>query len=261
VKEAKTSMNYFEPKSAAERYAKGRPYFHPQVISRIKNYLALTDPFSRAIDVGCGTGLSTVALKEIARRIVGVDNSAQMIALVPQEPRIEYFVSPAEKLPVKDDDFDLMTVSSAFHWIDRGRFFAEARRVLQRQAWLIVYDNCFLEQMQENAEFRSWFKEQFMTKYPSPPRAHVSFGPEDSENEGFHFVNRDEYQNLVKFSFETLVDYLITQSNIIAAVEGGNEKIEDVKQWLTENISPFFGNRQEATFLFGGRIWYLQKAS
>ena len=69
-------MNYFDPKSAAERYAKGRPHFHTQVISRIKAYLSLAEPVSRAIDVGCGTGLSTIALKEIARHIVGVDSSA-----------------------------------------------------------------------------------------------------------------------------------------------------------------------------------------
>ncbi len=29
-------MNYFSPRSAAERYAKGRPYFHPLVVERIK---------------------------------------------------------------------------------------------------------------------------------------------------------------------------------------------------------------------------------
>ena len=254
-------MNYFEPKSAAERYSKGRPYFHPQVINRIRANLSLTDPFFRAIDVGCGTGLSTLALKEIAHHVVGVDNSAQMIAFAPHEPQIEYFVSAAEKLPVENDDFDLMTVSSAFHWMDRGSFLAEARRVLQPQAWLIVYDNYFLEQMQENAEFQIWFKEQFMIKYPNPPRSHVTFGPADSENEGFHFVSRDEYQNMVKFSVDTLVDYLSTQTNIIAAVEGGSGRIEATRQWLTESISPFFGNRMEATFPFGGRIWYLQKAS
>jgi predicted TPR repeat methyltransferase len=60
-------INYFDPKSAAERYAKGRPYFHPQIINRIQAYLSLTEPVARALDVGCGTGLSTIALKAIFR--------------------------------------------------------------------------------------------------------------------------------------------------------------------------------------------------
>ncbi len=254
-------MNYFDPKSAAERYTKGRPYFHPQVIRRIKAYLSLTEPVPRAIDVGCGTGLSTVALKEIAHHVVGVDGSDMMIALAPADPRIEYYVSPAENLPVQDNDFDLMTLCSAFHWMNRNEIFSEARRVLQPQGWLIVYDNYFSAQMQENPAYQAWARAHFLTKYPSPPRAHVGFDAEDCEKEGFYVVGQEEYQNFVNFSVETLIDYLVTQSNIIAAVEGGRERIEDVRQWLTAYISPFFGDKIEGTFMFRGPIWYLRKVT
>jgi ubiquinone/menaquinone biosynthesis C-methylase UbiE len=123
-------MNYFDPKPAAERYAKGRPYFHPQVIEIIKTYLAISKPIEHAIDVGCGTGLSTIALKDIARKIVGTDISSEMIALAPVDPQINYYIAPAEALPVNDNEFELMTLSSVFHWIDRSRFFKEARRVI-----------------------------------------------------------------------------------------------------------------------------------
>jgi hypothetical protein len=54
------------------------------------------------------------------------------------------------------------------------------------------------------------------------------------------------------------VDYLVTQSNIIAAVEGQDQEIEDVRQWLTDGVAPFFDDRPEASFLFGGFIWYLR---
>src|SRR6266566_3385197 len=75
------TINFFASESAAQRYAKGRPYFHLIVIGRIKKRLALTFPVRRALDVGCGTGLSTMALKEIAERVVGIDSSAEMIGL------------------------------------------------------------------------------------------------------------------------------------------------------------------------------------
>ena len=52
----------------------------------------------------------------------------------------------------------------------------------------------------------------------------------------------------------------MTQSNIIAAVEGGSQSIDDVRQWLSGNIKPLFGDKSEATFMFRGPIWYLQKA-
>jgi hypothetical protein len=56
-------MNYFSPKTAAQRFAKGRPRFHPFIIQQIKNFLRLEKPFSYALDVGCGTGFSTVVFR------------------------------------------------------------------------------------------------------------------------------------------------------------------------------------------------------
>jgi predicted TPR repeat methyltransferase len=69
------------------RYVNGPRYFHPAIIRRInpaiirriKERLSLSGPFERALDVGCGTGLSTIALKEIVSRVTGVDSSAAMI--------------------------------------------------------------------------------------------------------------------------------------------------------------------------------------
>ena len=253
-------MNYFAPQSAAERYAKGRPYFHPHVVNHIKDYLSLVEPVTRALDVGCGTGLSTISLKAIARHIIGIDNSAEMIALAPLDSQIEYFVASAEHIPANANDFDLITLSSVFHWIDRSAFFVEARRVLRPHGWLIVYDNYFSARMEENRAFQSWARERYFTRYPSPPRAPVSFGTEDTQKDGFQLIGHEDYQNVVKFSVETLVDYLVTQSNIIVAVEGGTENIGEVRQWLTESVIPFFEGRAEATFLFRGPIWYLRPA-
>ncbi len=251
-------MNFFSSKSAAERYPKGRPYFHPLVIERIRTFLSLTKPVARAVDVGCGTGLSTVALKEIAEEIVGVDASAEMVALAEKDERIEYGVADALSLPFGENEFDLMTLCSAFHWLDRKKFLREAGRVLRPQGWLIVYDNYFSGQMEENAAFETWYRESHVRKFPPPPRTWAIFTGEDSGNEGFHLAGQERYQNRIGFSIEGLIDYLTTHSNVIAAVEVGGEDIQEVRLWLTENLKPLFGDLKEATFLFNGPIWYLK---
>jgi len=143
--------------------------------------------------------------------------------------------------------------------MNRSAFFPEARRVLRPQGWLVVYDNYFCARMEESRAFQAWGRDHYLTKYPSPPRASVGFSAEDMEQVGFHFIGQEDYQNFVQFSLETLVDYLVTQSNVVVAVEGGKEKIEDVRRWLTENLAPFFAGRAEATFMFRGPIWYLRK--
>lgn len=252
-------MNFFSSKSAAERYPKGRSYFHPQVIEHIRTFLSLMNPVRRAIDIGCGTGLSTIALKEIAVEVIGVDTSREMIALAARDERIKYLVADAVELPFQEGEFDLMTLSSAFHWLDRRKFLREAGRVLRSRGWLIVYDNYFSGRMEENSSFETWYRERHLRRYPPPSRAKLNFTEKDAGNEGFHLAGQEHYRNTISFSIEGLVDYLTTQSNVIAAVEYGDEQIDRVRLWLTENLKPLFGELRETTFLFHGPIWYLQK--
>jgi predicted TPR repeat methyltransferase len=68
-------MNYFNAKTAAERYSKGRPDFHSNTIKHIKDYLHLDKKLNNALDIACGTGLSTKALLEIATNVYGTDTS------------------------------------------------------------------------------------------------------------------------------------------------------------------------------------------
>jgi SAM-dependent methyltransferase len=254
-------MNFFSSKSAAERYVAGRPYYHPIVIERIRKFLSLDEPLARALDIGCGTGFSTVALKEIAREIVGVDASAEMVALAQKEARIEYFTASAERLPFTEDEFELMTISQAFHWLDREKFLREAKRVLRAGGWLVVYDNYFSGQVEENADFQTWYLESYLRKYPPPPRTRPAFSAEDSESAGFRLMGQEYYQNSLNFSVETFVDYLVTQSNVIAQIEYGKEEIGEVRGWLINNIRPLLSGTQEACFLFDSPIWYLQKTA
>ncbi|HKC63431.1 MAG TPA: class I SAM-dependent methyltransferase [Pyrinomonadaceae bacterium] len=253
-------MNLFSPKSAARRYREGRFYFHPIVIERIRKFLSLSEPLTIALDVGCGTGLSSIALKELSRLVVGVDASVEMVALADKEPRVEYLVSRAEELPFKDGVFEMITLSQAFHWLDKERFFAEARRVLCSAGSLIFYDHYFSSEMEDNPEFRSWFQANYLKRFPSPPRGSLAFTTEDSDEGGFQLQGQESLQNSLSFTVEGLVNYLLSHSNVIAAVEFGNEEIDEVRLWLTESIKPLFDGLNEASFIFNAPIWFLQKS-
>ena len=253
-------MNYFSPKSAAQRYAQGRPYFHPLIVRRIKETLSLGEPLTAALDVGCGTGLSTIALKEIAQNVVGADAAAEMVMLAPKEIGVAFLVALAEQLPFAAGAFDLITLSQSFHWLDRDKFLAEAQRVLRPEGWLVAYDNYFsLGEMNEEPEFQRWHEEKYLERYPPPPRAKLAFAAEDTIGHGYRLVQEERPQNYLRFSPEGLIDYLVTQSNVIAAVENGTEEIAETREWLAEGIRPLFGNTEEKDFLFSAPIWYLQR--
>lgn len=253
-------MNFFVYRTVAERYAKYRPYFHPLVIEKIRAYLDIQRPLNIALDVGCGPGQSTLALKEIADHVVGADISVEMLDFAGKNPGIEYIQTSAEALAIKDNSSDLLTTSLAYHWFNQERFLAEARRILKDEAWLVIYNNRFSAQMKENSKFKPWVTQVYAKQYPSPPRNSTPMTPEVAQQHGFRFAHQEEYQNEMQFTCEELSSYLITQSNVIAATEKGSENVEDIHLWLVTQTRPFFKS-EKATFVFDGYIWYLQKES
>jgi ubiquinone/menaquinone biosynthesis C-methylase UbiE len=254
-------MNFFTHKTVAERYALYRPYFHPLVIKKIRNHLGVQNLVDRVLDIGCGTGQSTVALKETAHSVIGVDISTDMLQLAERKPGIQYIQSAAEDLgTLESDSFDLLTTSLAFHWFDQNKFFSEANRLLKSKAWLVIYNNGFTGQMNGNTEFNLWFKKVYLTRYSTPPRNSVPLTQESAKELSFQFAHQDEYKNEWQFTAEELSAYLTTQSNVIRATEQGNERVDDVYRWLVTQTTPFF-TKQKESFIFEGYIWYLQKES
>jgi SAM-dependent methyltransferase len=223
------------------------------VVKKIGDFLGLREPIPLALDVACGTGQSTVALKEISSRVVGTDVSQEMLARAPREAGVRYVEAPAEDLPFEDRSFRLITVALAFHWFDRSRFLAEARRVLEPSGWLVVYDNGFFGEMKENPKHERWYRKVYLVRYPSPPRQGETLTDDECRKHGLRLVERESYTNEVSFSAEELASYLMTQSNVTVAVEAGGESPESVREWLVTSVAPIF-ERSRGTFRFGGAI-------
>ena len=251
--------NYFSPKSAAQRYAKGRPDYHSFVIGKIKTFLAINDSFDFSLDIGCGTGLSSVALREISERVIGIDISEEMLKLAKNKDGIEYFSASAESLPFSDKKFDLITISQAIHWINKDLFFAEAARVLKPRSWIVAYDNYFLGRMLENPAFNDWYKKDFLRNYPIPPRGQRTFARESENANDFVLRNEEFHENIIEFSEPEIVNFLLTISNVIALVENGTQTIEEVSEWLAKSIKPFFSGNEKRKFAFNAPIWYLRR--
>ncbi|HEX5171333.1 MAG TPA: methyltransferase domain-containing protein [Cyclobacteriaceae bacterium] len=256
-------MNYFIPRAAAERYSKGRPDFHSNTIRHIKDYLRLEKKLNIALDIGCGTGLSTQALLEIATNVYGTDASYEMLNLASQSHKIHYSVASAEQQPFADNYFDLITVSSGVHWFDIDKFLIEANRLLKNKCWLVLYENYFISEMVGNNYFTNWFPKVYLKKFPSPPRNDTY--PWTKENlipKNFNFIAEERFKNAITFNKKQLTLYFTTQSNIIAAVEKNQITYEQAESWLDQELASFFDNDDSTrTINYGNWIKYLQRAS
>lgn len=256
-------MNYFNPKSAAIRYSKGRPYFHSNTIKHIKEYLQLDKKLDKVLDIACGTGLSTKALLEIATHVYGTDLSEEMLNLATQADNINYAVAPATQQPFSDNSFDLITVSSGVHWFEIDQFLVEANRLLKSSSWLVLYENHFLSEMERNDHFTNWFPDVYLKKYPSPPRNNsYSWTNENLQPKNFNFVTEEKFKNAILFNKKQLALYFTTQSNIISAVEKGETTYEQVESWLDKELNSFFKDDDtEQTIYYGNWIKYIQRAN
>lgn len=254
-------MEYFNSKNTASRYAKGRPDFHETIITKVKEYLKLNQNVNKALDVACGTGLSTKALLNIANEIYGTDISSEMIFNAPQNNKIKYLLAQAEKQPFPDAYFEIITVCSGIHWFQIDLFLFEAKRLLHPKAWLIIYDNFFLSEMLGNYDFNHWYNEVFCIQFPPPQRNNnYNWTKENLKDKGFDYKFEDTFKNNVNFSLEQLILYFTTQSNITSYIDKNQKSYTEIENWLKIQLKPFFKNQKEQTLFFGNWIKYLQKA-
>jgi ubiquinone/menaquinone biosynthesis C-methylase UbiE len=118
--------DHFSP--LAQAYAR----FRPRYPSELFEYLAtLVTRRDRAWDCATGSGQAAVALAEFFGQVVASDASARQIASAQKHPRVTYFVATGEQAPLADRSVDLVAIAQALHWLDRPRFYREARRVVR----------------------------------------------------------------------------------------------------------------------------------
>ncbi len=256
-------MNYFYRKTAAQRYSKGRPDFHSNTIRHIKDYLHLDKKLNSALDIACGTGLSTKALLEIATNVYGTDASQEMLNFASHPDKIHYSIASAEQQPFADNNFDLITVSSGVHWFDIDKFLIEASRLLKSNSWLVLYENHFISEMVGNDNFSNWFPNSYLKKFPSPPRNNAyAWTSEKLNPKNLNFITEERFKNSVTLTKKQLALYFTTQSNIIAAVEKKQTTYEQVENWLDQELASFFDNDDTAqTINYGNWIKYIQRGN
>jgi ubiquinone/menaquinone biosynthesis C-methylase UbiE len=101
----------------------------------------------RMLDVGCGTGQASRRAATIARSVVGVDLSTEMLReatlLAGGRDEVTFMRADAEALPFADESFTAVLCSNSLHhYPDPARGLDEMARVLEPGGKLVVGDPC-----------------------------------------------------------------------------------------------------------------------
>jgi ubiquinone/menaquinone biosynthesis C-methylase UbiE len=236
-----------------EGYARARPPVHPYVVSRIRE--RLSNRVARALDVGCGAGLSTAPLTDLAEVCVGFDPFEPMVRQAKQTaPTASFVQAAAERLPYRDQSFDLITAAGSLNYADLDRFFPEAVRVLTERGSLVVYDFSQGRTFEDSPDLGTWF-EEFISRYPRPHGGEVAISPESlpSQAKPFRVEGHERFALPVPMTLQAYLDYVMTETNVANAPVPATE----VRDWCARTLEPVFGARAR-NVIFNGYIAWLR---
>ncbi len=180
-----------------------------------------------------------------------------MLSHTKQHERIRFVEANAEEMPFADSTFELITVALAIHWFDQEKFFRESKRLLKTGGWLVIYNDGFTGRMEGNDRFEKWNREEYLTRYPTPPRNSRPMDEIDASRYGLVPSGSDQFTHKVEFTADQLVSYLGTQTNVISSVESGKEDLQSVTNWLLNSVRPLFTDEKDK-FLFSCQIEFFQ---
>lgn len=140
------------------------------------------NPGLNMLDLGCGTGTLTHALREKSPFVTGMDASPKMIAKARElYPGMDFRVMDACRMPW-NNWFDIVFSNAVFHWIpDQGTLLNKVCRVLKPQGRLICELGAHRNVLRIREAFQGALREREF-----PVKTH------------FYFPTAEEYRNLLE---------------------------------------------------------------
>jgi ubiquinone/menaquinone biosynthesis C-methylase UbiE len=224
----------------ADGYTTSRPPVHSHILDRVAS-LGAVDPMALALDLGCGAGLSTIALQRrgIAHRVLGADPSQAMIRSARRHVEGASFVlAAAEALPVRSGSVGLLTAAGSLDYADIPAFFSESARVLSPDGLLVVYDFATGRRSPECAGLEAWYAD-LLRRWPKLNGGVQAVTSATFESARMRLVAYETFTVSLDFEVDGYVDYLMTESNVGAAIRAGVASAE-IRSWCQEGLQQLF---------------------
>ena len=249
----------FDSKRIARGYA-NRPWLHKSVIEQLKQDCRIIHNFKNGLDVGCGAGLSTKALKLICDKVTGTDISASMVEVCEelyQDEKYSFYVAAAEEMRVPAEPYDIVTAAGVINWVDKDRFLANMHQVMAQSGLLVIYDFGITHRMEGNEAYTRWYRQEYLANFPKPPRKE-NIWTQEEVGENFRIDNRVTYEMVYEFDRQSFIDFMMIQSNVNVQIAEGKRREADVRRWMEETLQPVFGE-EKRRLIFEGYSWYITK--
>lgn len=121
----------------AAHYAAFRPPLHKRIL---KKCIGQKEKYIRGIDIGCGTGQSSIALTDYCEKVIAIDPSTDMLKKAILHPNIEYQHYNGKTLEFENNSFDIVTFAGSLYYAKSQELLNELVRITQNGGLVVVYD-------------------------------------------------------------------------------------------------------------------------
>jgi SAM-dependent methyltransferase len=228
--------NVYESPRMAAGYAFSRPPVHPHIIRRVRETLGLAAPVARALDIGCGAGLSAAALAPLARSVLGLEPvRAMLIHGHEVAPRASFVAARAEQLPFPSGCFNLVTAAGSLNYVDLETFLPEVARVMTASGVLVVYDFSAGRRLEQDGRLDAWYAE-FERRYPPKPGYEMDVRTLPYGRAGLRLTSYAEFEVAVPMTRHAYVAYAMSETGVELAVARGVPEA-GIRAWCESSLS------------------------
>lgn len=246
----------------AEDYSRYRPDYAPVIL---KSVIGLIDKPRREIDVadvGAGTGiLSRMFSNYDLKSITAVEPNHQMRLAgekLSQSKKISWINGSGEKTGLPDNSVDILSMASAFHWVDFEKGIQEFNRILRPKGIFVpLWNPRFIKNDPMLIEI-----EDYLTKLKGSKIKRVSSGVMDFTDNltkrledcgKFEEIIYVEAKHKIIFSKERYLGAWRSVNDL--RVQLGEEKFSSFLSWVENRISKV----KNIHALYQNRAWVAKK--
>jgi ubiquinone/menaquinone biosynthesis C-methylase UbiE len=203
----------------SERLAAAYAFDRPSVHGEFVRSAGLSRPAGRALDVGCGAGLSTAALVPLARQVVGVEPVPAMLAhRRTVAPQARFVIAAAERLPFPGASFDLVAAAGSLNYADLPSAFAEVARVLTSDGTFLLYDVSPARRSVSGGDQDCW-SASFEQRFPWPP-GWQAFDVRELPLGGYglRLLQYTDVETRLPVTFDAYLRYMLSETNVEHAI-------------------------------------------
>jgi SAM-dependent methyltransferase len=251
--------NPFSASAMAEGYANSRPPVHARVFDLVRARIGNAWRARQGVDIGCGAGVSTRALAALADRCYGLEPAEAMLRrAVRTVPGAVFVAGTAEALPFRNGSLELLASAGALNYVRLEQFFPEAARVLEPGGALLVYDFSTGRSFRRTTSLDEWF-EEFIFRYPFPRDEGCPLDPESLGRlgSGFRMEFGERFETGIPLDREFYLDYLMTETNVAAAVRQGASGAE-IRIRCAESLCPIWAGGEREVLFRGYFCWMIR---